>query len=102
MDTPAFTLTTQRLGALPLIGCFAARMGLPRLLDTWVPADDARLALDPAVVIAVMIANLAVEHRPLYALGEWAAACEPALPGLAGRYLELTVEVRCARSAATT
>ena len=74
MDTPAFTLTTQRLGALPLIGCFAARMGLLRLLDTWVPADDARLALDPAVVIAVMIANLAVEHRPLYALGEWAAA----------------------------
>ena len=48
-------------------------MGLPRLLDTWVPADDARLALDPAVVIAVMIANLTVEHRPLYALGEWAA-----------------------------
>ena len=83
MDTPAFTLTSQRLGALPLIGWFAARMGVPRLLDTWVPADDARLALDPAVVIAVMIANLTVEHRPLYALGEWAAAYEPAVLGLA-------------------
>jgi hypothetical protein len=82
MDTPAFTLTSRRLGALPLIGWFAARMGLGRLLDTWVPADDARLALDPAVVIAVMIANLAVEHRPLYALGEWAADCEPSLLGL--------------------
>ena len=97
MDTPAFTLTTQRLGALPLIGCFAARMGLPRLLDTWVPADDARLALDPAVVIAVMIANLAVEHRPLYALGEWAAAYEPALLGLAAGEAELLNDDRAGR-----
>ena len=97
MDTPAFTLTTQRLGALPLIGCFAARMGLLRLLDTWVPADDARLALDPAVVIAVMIANLAVEHRPLYALGEWAAAYEPALLGLAAGEAELLNDDRAGR-----
>ena len=97
MDTPAFTLTTQRLGALPLIGCFAARMGLPRLLATWVPADDARLALDPAVVIAVVIANLAVEHRPLYALGEWAAAYEPALLGLAAGEAELLNDDRAGR-----
>ena len=27
MDTLAFTLTTQRLGALPLIGCFAGPDG---------------------------------------------------------------------------
>jgi len=83
MDTPApFTLASRRLGALPLIGHFAARMGLHRLLDTWVPADDARLALDPAVVIAAVVANLTVEHRPLYALGDWAAAYEPSLLGL--------------------
>jgi hypothetical protein len=31
----------SRLGALLLIGHFAARMGLRRLLDTCVPADDA-------------------------------------------------------------
>jgi hypothetical protein len=29
------------------------------------------------------VANLCTEHRPLYALGEWAQACEPALLGLA-------------------
>ena len=97
MDTPAFTLTSQRLGALPLIGWFAARMGVPRLLDTWVPADDARLALDPAVVIAVMIANLTVEHRPLYALGEWAAAYEPAVLGLAAGYAGLLNDDRAGR-----
>ena len=80
---PGFTLATRRLGALPLISHFAARTGLAALLDAWVPADDARLALDPAVVLSVVVANLAVEHRPLYSLGEWAAAFEPSLLGLA-------------------
>ena len=62
MSAPAgFTLTTRYLGALPLAGHFAGRMGLRRLLDAWVPADDARLALDPSVVIALMVANLATE-----------------------------------------
>lgn len=80
MDTPArFTLTTRYLGALPVVGHFAGRMGLHRLLDAWVPADDARLALDPAVVIAAVVANLAIEHRPLYALSERAAVYEPSL-----------------------
>ena len=47
MDTPArFTLTTRYLGALPVVGHFAGRMGPHRLLDAWVPACDARLALD--------------------------------------------------------
>ena len=83
MDTPAgFTLATRYLGALPVVGHFAGRIGLRRLLDARVPADDARLALDPAVVIAAVVANLAVEHRRLYALSEWAAACEPSLPRL--------------------
>jgi hypothetical protein len=31
----------SRPGALPLIGHFAARMGVRRLLDTCVPADHA-------------------------------------------------------------
>ena len=47
------------------------------------PPDDARLALDPATVLSIVVANLCTGHRPLYALGEWAAAYEPALLGLA-------------------
>ena len=65
-----FTLTSRRLGALPLVAHFAGRMGLPGLLDRWVPPDDARLALDPAAVLGAVVANLCLEHRPLYALGE--------------------------------
>jgi transposase len=98
MDTPApFTLTSARLGALPLIRHFAARMGLGRLLDTWVPADDPRLALDPAAVIAALIANLATGHQPLYALGEWAAGYDPSLLGLGRRGAGLLNDDRAGR-----
>jgi hypothetical protein len=98
MDTPVrFTLTTRYLGALPVAGHFAGRMGLHRLLDTWVPPDDARLALDPATVLSAVIANLCIEHRPLYALGEWAAAYEPALLGLAGGQAGLLNDDRAGR-----
>lgn len=98
MDTPTpFTLTSRRLGALPLISHFATRMGLYRLLDAWVPAAGARLALDPAVVIALVVANLTVEHRPLYALGEWAAAYEPSLLRLGEGEAELLNDDRAGR-----
>lgn len=78
-----YTLESRRLGALPLVAHFAGRMGLPGLLDRWVPPDDTRLALDPATVLGAVVANLCTGHRPLYALGEWAAQFEPGLLGLA-------------------
>ena len=100
MGTPAtapFTLASRRLGALPLVAFFARRIGLRRLLDTWVPPDDARLALDPATVLSAVIANLCIEHRPLYALGEWAAAYEPGLLVLAGGQAGLLNDDRVGR-----
>ena len=92
-----FTLANRRLGALPLVTHFARRIGLPGLLDRWVPPDDARLALDPATVLSIVVANLCIEHRPLYALGEWAAAYEPALLGLAGGQAGLLNDDRAGR-----
>jgi len=92
-----FTLASRRLGALPLVTHFARRIGLPGLLDRWVPPDDARLALDPATVLSVVVANLCTGHRPLYALGEWAAAYEPALLGLAGGQADLLNDDRAGR-----
>ena len=100
MNTPGpapFTLASRRLGAVPLVAHFARRIGLPGLLDRWVPPDDARLALDPATVLAIVVANLCIEHRPLYALGEWAAAFEPALLGLAAGQAGLLNDDRAGR-----
>src|SRR5680860_698836 len=82
MEPEEFTLRSETLGALPVINHFLARMGLDAIVDRYLPADDARLRLDPAVVIGVVVRNLAVDHRPVYALGEWAQTFEPALLGL--------------------
>ena len=78
-----FTLAGRRLGALPLINGIAGRMGLARLLDKHMPLPDVRMRLTPATVIQVVIANLVLCHRPLYALAEWAAPYDARLLGLA-------------------
>jgi len=93
-----YSLTSRRLGALPLISHFAGRIGLDRLLDTRLPADDPRLALKPATVIKDVIMNLCAEHRPLYALSEWAGLHQPGLLGLSGGEAELLNDDRVART----
>jgi hypothetical protein len=83
MSTPGqFTLRSQRLGSLPIVNFFLARMGLADHLQTYVPNDDARLRLTPAAVIEVVVRNLVAGHRPVYALGEWAEPYDPAVLGL--------------------
>ncbi len=77
-----FTLDTDQLGALPIIDAFIDRLGLDRLLESFVPHNDVRLKLAPAVALGVVVRNLVVGRRPVYALGEWAAPYDPALLGL--------------------
>jgi len=78
-----FELDTQVLGALPVINAFVDQLGLAGLLETFLPHDDGRLKLAPATAIGVVVRNLVIHRRPVYALGEWAAPFDPALLGLA-------------------
>src|SRR5680860_1515905 len=74
MTTPEqFTLQSQNLGCLPIVNFFLNRIGLADHLRNYLPAGDARLRLTPAAVVEVVVANLVAGHRPVYALGEWAA-----------------------------
>lgn len=82
MGTDEFKLRSETLGALPILNHFLDRMGLDEIVDRHLPANDARLRLAPATVIGVVVRNLAVDHRPVYALGEWASPFDPALLGL--------------------
>lgn len=75
-------LDTQLLGALPIVNAFCDRLGLPALLGQYLPGGDARLKLDPATAVGVVVANLVLHHQPVYALGEWAGPFDPALLGL--------------------
>lgn len=70
------------MGSLPVVNHFCGRLRLDQALARHVPADDRRLRLAPAVALGVVIRNLIVCHRPLYALGEWAAPYDPALLGM--------------------
>ena len=67
-----------------MVNAFLDRVGLAALLARYLPHDDARLRLAPAAVIGVVVRNLLLAHRPVYALGEWAAPYEPGMLGLAG------------------
>ncbi len=77
-----FELRTEALGALPVVNHFLDRLGLAAALARQVPTDDRRLALAPAGVLGVVVRNLVVAHRPLYAIGEWASGFAPAELGL--------------------
>jgi len=93
-----FRLRSQRLGCLPIVNFLFDRMGLAGQLHAYVPADDARLRLAPAEVIATVVGNIVAGHRPVYALAEWAASYDPMLLGLAPAQVELLNDDRVGRT----
>jgi Domain of unknown function (DUF4277) len=92
-----FELVTRRLGALPVVDWFCARLGLAGLLEAFVPHDDARLKLAPATAIGVVVRNLALAHEPVYALGRWAGPFDPGPLGLADGEVGLLNDDRVGR-----
>lgn len=83
MGAESFELESETIGALPIVNWFLDRMGIDGMLARFLPHDDARLRLAPAAVIGIVLRNILIGHRPLYALGEWAEPfCESVL-GLA-------------------
>lgn len=93
-----FELHGERVGALPIVNWFLARIGLDDALSTHVRADDRRLRLAPAQALGVVVRNLIVDHEPVYALSEWAAAFDPTLLGLEPAEVELLNDDRVGRS----
>lgn len=99
MSTPeAFALRSQRLGCLPIVNFFLDRIALAEHLPAYLPADDARLRLAPAAVVAVLVRNIVAGHRPVYALGEWAARYDPTVLGLGPGEAELLNDDRVGRT----
>jgi hypothetical protein len=99
MTTPGqFTLHSQNLGCLPIVNFFLARIGLADHLRNYLPHDDTRLRLAPAAVVEVVVRNLVVGHRPVYALGEWAGAYDPGMLGLAAGDAEMLNDDRVGRT----
>jgi hypothetical protein len=91
-------LYSERVGALPIVNHFLARIGVDEALSTHVPCDDRRLRLAPAAALGVVVRNLIVDHEPVYALGEWALPFDPALLGLEPDQVGLLNDDRVGRS----
>lgn len=85
-------------GALPLVNRFIGRVGLDEILGRYVPFQDPRQKLPPARSIGILVRNLVVSRRPLYALGEWAGPREPALLGLTPAQMDLLNDDRVGRA----
>ena len=99
MTTPGqFTLESQNLGCLPIVNFFLTRIGLADHLQAYLANDDARLRLTPATVIALVVRNLVVGHRPVYALGEWAGGFDPGVLGLRAGDAEMLNDDRVGRT----
>ena len=98
MPVEPFTLRSQRLGCLPIVNFLLDRMGVAQKLQDYLPTDDPRLRLAPATVIATVVRTIVAGHRPVYALGEWAAPYDPTVLGLAPGEVELLNDDRVGRT----
>jgi transposase len=97
MSGRRFELSSEVVGALPIVNHFLGKIGLDAALSAHVPSDDKRLRLDPAAALGVVVRNLAVDHEPVYALSEWASCYEPSLIGLRSGELALLNDDRLGR-----
>jgi len=77
-----FQLRSETLGALPVVNHFMSQVGLDRILAEHLGPADPRWRVSPAKALGVLIRNLIVDHRPVYALGEWARPHAPVVLGL--------------------
>ena len=78
----AYGLRTERLGALPIVNHFLARLGLPALLTQGVPTRDRRCAVPYATGLLVLLRSLVVQREPIYRQQETVATFAPAAFGV--------------------
>jgi len=75
-------LETERLGPLPLINHFLARLRVPDLLDEFVPSLDSRCRIPWTKGLGVLLRSILVEREPIYRQQEVVATFAPAAFGL--------------------
>jgi transposase len=72
-DTGDRTLTTYKVGALPLVNAVLSRLDLGQALRTYLPPDDRRMKVPTWKVLLLIVRNLLLSREPVYGIPEWAA-----------------------------
>ncbi|MEW6747996.1 MAG: IS1634 family transposase, partial [Planctomycetota bacterium] len=93
-----FVLRTDRLGPLPLVNHFAARLGIEELLEKHVPTQDRRVRLPYARALGVLLRSLVVEREPIYRQQETVRTFAPAAYGLTASEVEALADDRIGRA----
>lgn len=71
------TLTTYRVGGVPIVNHFLRRVQLEELLAGVLKADK-RCRISPAVGVLLLVRNYLLSRSPLYGVSEWAQQVLPA------------------------
>lgn len=72
-------LRTFQVGSLPLINHFLERLELEDVLDRYLPADDVRQEIPTKRIVLLLVRNILISRKPMYAVPEWAAQYGPEL-----------------------
>ena len=81
-DPSDLTLTTERLGPLPLISHVLRRLGLEARLDRFVPTSDRRVRVAYGKALGVLLRSILVEREPIYRQQETVSEFAPECFGL--------------------
>mgnify|MGYP001263536714 CR=1 FL=1 len=93
-----FSLKTERLGPLPLVNHFIERMGLPALLEKYVPTTDPRSRVSNARALGVLLRSIVVEREPIYRAQETVHGFATGLFGVAGENSQRLTDDRLGRA----
>jgi transposase len=80
-------LRSYRVGLLPILDRILERLRLEEFFHAYLPPQDRRCRIDPAIGLLVLLKNLLLSREPLYGVGEWAARHAPDLLGLSERQI---------------
>ncbi|MBE7522120.1 MAG: DUF4277 domain-containing protein [Burkholderiales bacterium] len=93
-----FALNSERLGPLPLVNHFLERMGLPALLEKFVPTADRRRAVSHAQALGVLLRSILVEREPVYRQQETVHGFAPGCFGIDAAQMARLTDDRIGRS----
>jgi transposase len=95
---PNASLESLEVGAAPVVHRFLERLQLEPLLRQFLPPPGRPEELPTARTLCVLVTNLLLARRPLYALPEWLARCVPEHLGLEPAQMELLGDDRLGRA----
>jgi len=73
------TLRSFQVGSLPLLNHFLERLDLNGLLRCYLSKDDVRQEIPTERIVLLLVRNVLMSRKPMYAVADWAACYSPEL-----------------------